>query len=95
VRSSVRVRSASVLGRSEQDADQKPPPLFLGEEAGIEGENMSAAAPAPSDPSKLVERLQTLKKRLANMAKTLETNVASASPVRGVQSDDIVYSTPR
>ena len=56
---------------------------------------MSAAAPAPSDHSKLVERLQTLKKRLANMAKTLETNVASASPVRGVQSDDIVYSTPR
>mmetsp|Transcript_10873 Transcript_10873/g.21504 ORF Transcript_10873/g.21504 Transcript_10873/m.21504 type:complete len:121 (+) Transcript_10873:191-553(+) len=52
------------------------------------------AAPSP-DPSKLVERLQALKKRLSNMAKTLETNVASASPVRGIQSDDIVYTTPR
>ena len=50
---------------------------------------------ASADPSQLVERLQALKKRLSNMAKTLETNVASASPVKGVQSDDIVYSTPR
>uniref|UniRef100_A0A7S0W7Q6 Uncharacterized protein n=1 Tax=Hemiselmis tepida TaxID=464990 RepID=A0A7S0W7Q6_9CRYP len=53
-----------------------------------------AAAPSP-DPSKLVERLQALKKRLSNMAKTLETNVASASPVKGIQSEDIIYTTPR
>mmetsp|Transcript_56012 Transcript_56012/g.137355 ORF Transcript_56012/g.137355 Transcript_56012/m.137355 type:complete len:122 (-) Transcript_56012:224-589(-) len=53
------------------------------------------ATPGAPDPSKLVHRLQMLKKRLSNMAKTLETNVASASPARGIQSEDIVYSTPR
>jgi hypothetical protein len=51
-------------------------------------------APAP-DPAKLVERLQSLKMRLANMAQTLENSVAASTPVKGSVSDEIMYSTPK
>ena len=48
------------------------------------------------DPAKLVERLQSLKTRLANMAQTLENSVASATPLKGgTPSDEILYSTPK
>ena len=50
--------------------------------------------PAP-DPAKLVERLQSLKNRLANMALTLENSVAASTPVKGSNSDEIMYSTPK
>lgn len=50
--------------------------------------------PAP-DPAKLVERLQSLKNRLANMAQTLENSVAASTPIKGSATDEIMYSTPK
>jgi hypothetical protein len=55
---------------------------------------MDSKAQAP-DPAKLVERLQSLKMRLANMAQTLENSVAASTPVKGSISDEIMYSTPK
>jgi hypothetical protein len=55
---------------------------------------MDTKAPAP-DPAKLVERLQSLKMRLANMAQTLENSVAASTPVKGSVTDEIMYSTPK
>ncbi len=58
-----------------------------------EARTPSSAAP---DPAKLVERLQSLKTRLANMAQTLENSVASSTPLKvGCPSDEIMYSTPK
>jgi hypothetical protein len=50
---------------------------------------------ATPDPAKLVERLQSLKNRLANMAQTLENSVAASTPIKGSASDEIMYSTPK
>ena len=57
--------------------------------------HMDAAGRSPllPDPTKLVERLQSLKNRLANMAVSLENSVAAATPIKGSASEEIMYST--
>ena len=58
-------------------------------------DSRSDSKTAAPDPAKLVERLQSLKNRLANMAQTLENSVAASTPVKGSASDEIMYSTPK
>ena len=60
----------------------------------VDDSRSDSKTPAP-DPAKLVERLQSLKNRLANMAQTLENSVAASTPVKGSASDEIMYSTPK
>ena len=63
-------------------------------ESMVDDSRSDSKTPAP-DPAKLVERLQSLKNRLANMAQTLENSVAASTPVKGSASDEIMYSTPK
>ena len=63
-------------------------------ESMVDDSRSDSKTPAP-DPAKLVERLQSLKNRLANMAQTLEISVAASTPVKGSASDEIMYSTPK
>mmetsp|Transcript_54395 Transcript_54395/g.127176 ORF Transcript_54395/g.127176 Transcript_54395/m.127176 type:complete len:126 (+) Transcript_54395:218-595(+) len=51
--------------------------------------------PTTPDSNQLVERLQALKARLSNMARTLEESVAAASPMKNSAEEEIVYSTPK
>lgn len=63
-------------------------------DSSLDDSRPNSKTPAP-DPAKLVERLQSLKTRLANMAQTLENSVAASTPVKGSPSDEIMYSTPK